>query len=48
MTASGTFLSLIPNIYSEDVLKTAVLATIGAVVSFILSLVFNFLTKKQQ
>lgn len=46
-TASGTFLSILPNIHSEDVLKTVLLATIGAVVSFVLSLLFRYLTKKR-
>lgn len=46
MTASGTFLSILPNVNSEDVLKTVLLATIGAVVSFTLSFVFRIFTKK--
>jgi hypothetical protein len=45
-TASGTFLSVLPNLNSEDVLKTVVLAAIGAVVSFVLSMVFKFIVKK--
>ncbi|UPT69914.1 MAG: hypothetical protein M0D53_12335 [Flavobacterium sp. JAD_PAG50586_2] len=45
-TAGGTFLSVLPNIQSEDVFKTVVLATIGAVVSFTISLVFKSFVKK--
>ncbi|MFK7031913.1 hypothetical protein V3Q90_06260 [Flavobacterium oreochromis] len=36
-TASGTLLSIAPTIVSSDVLKTVVLAMIGAVVSFLVS-----------
>ncbi|WP_167519878.1 hypothetical protein [Flavobacterium limi] len=45
-TASGTFLSILPNLNSEDVLKTVLLAVIGAVVSFTLSFVFKILIAK--
>lgn len=45
-TVSGTFLSIVPNLHSEDVIKTVLLATIGAVVSFTLSFIFRFLIKK--
>ena len=47
-TAGGTFLSIIPNIQSADVLKTVVLATVGAVVSFIISLVLKSIIKKHK
>jgi hypothetical protein len=47
-TASGTFLSVLPNLHSEDVLKTVVLAAIGAIVSFILSMIFKFIVKKRR
>lgn len=47
-TASGTFLSVLPNLHSEDVLKTIILATLGAIVSFIISLLLKFLIKKQK
>ena len=33
-TAGGTLLTIIVNIKSEDVLKTTILAAVGAVVSF--------------
>lgn len=47
-TIGGTFLSILPNLHSEDVLKTIILATIGAIVSFILSLVLKNLIKKHK
>ncbi len=37
-TMSGTLLTLFANIHSEDLVKTAVLALIGAIVSFVVSL----------
>jgi len=45
-TAGGTFLSILPNLHSEDIVKTVLLATIGAIVSFILSLVLKSILKK--
>ena len=45
-TAGGTFLSIIPNIQSADVLKTVVLAAVGAIVSFTISLVLKSIIKK--
>jgi hypothetical protein len=47
-TASGTFLSVLPNLHSEDVMRTVVLAAIGAVVSFVLSMVLKFIVKKHR
>ncbi|HTG65006.1 MAG TPA: hypothetical protein VL859_01400 [Flavobacterium sp.] len=47
-TAGGTFLSIVPNIQSEDIVKTAVLATVGAVVSFTISLLLKSLNKKHK
>nr|WP_315154769.1 hypothetical protein [uncultured Flavobacterium sp.] len=47
-TASGTFLSVLPNLHSEDVLKTVLLAAIGAIVSFVLSMVLKFIVKKHR
>ena len=44
-TASGTLLSIAPNIFSEDILKTVILAVIGAVVSFTVSLLLKGLMK---
>jgi hypothetical protein len=45
-TAGGTFLSVVPNLHSEDVLKTVLLAAVGAVVSFGISMVLKFIIKK--
>lgn len=47
-TAGGIFLSVIPNLYSEDIFKTVVLAAIGATVSFVVSILFKFLSKKRK
>jgi hypothetical protein len=47
-TAGGTFLSIVPNIQSEDIVKTAVLATVGAIVSFMISLLLKSLNKKHK
>jgi hypothetical protein len=44
-TVSGTFLSVLPNILSEDITKTIFLAVLGATVSFIVSLLLKWLTK---
>ncbi|TRW97067.1 hypothetical protein FNW10_16470 [Flavobacterium gawalongense] len=45
-TAGGTFLSVLPNLHSEDVLRTILLATIGAIVSFAISMALKFFIKK--
>jgi hypothetical protein len=45
-TAGGTFLSVLPNLHSEDVVKTVLLAVIGAIVSFVLSMTLKFIVKK--
>ena len=47
-TAGGTFLSVLPNIHSVDILKTVILATIGAIVSFTISLLLKFLIRKHK
>ena len=47
-TASGTFLSIVPNLHSGDVLKTVILASVGAIVSFSISLVLKFFIKKHK
>jgi hypothetical protein len=47
-TAGGTFLSIVPNIQSEDVARTIILATVGAVVSFTISLLLKILNKKHK
>ena len=47
-TAGGTFLSFLPNLHSEDVLKTVILAALGAIVSFSISLALKFFIKKHK
>jgi mannitol-specific phosphotransferase system IIBC component len=47
-TASGTFLSIVPNLNSGDVLKTVILASVGAIVSFLISLALKFFIKKHK
>ncbi len=45
-TVSGTVLTVAVNIVSSDILKTVILASLGAVVSFSVSLLLNWLVKK--
>lgn len=45
-TASGTILTIFANIHSEDIVKTTMLAVIGAVVSFTISLLLKWIAKK--
>ena len=45
-TAGGTFLSVVPNLNSEDVFKTVLLAAVGAIVSFGISMILKFVIKK--
>jgi hypothetical protein len=47
-TAGGTFLSVLPNLQSEDVVKTVILATLGAIVSFTISIILKFLIRKHK
>lgn len=47
-TAGGTFLSIVPNLNSSDVLKTVILASVGAIVSFSISLALKFFIKKHK
>ena len=47
-TAGGTFLSVFPNLNSEDVLKTVILATLGAIVSFIISMILKYFIRKHK
>jgi hypothetical protein len=47
-TAGGTFLSIVPNIHSEDIARTVILAAVGAVVSFTISLLLKSLNKKHK
>lgn len=45
-TAGGTLLSIFANINSEDLIKTAVLAAVGAVVSFAVTLLLKLLARR--
>lgn len=45
-TVSGTALTVVVNISSSDMIKTAILATLGAVVSFSVSLLLKCVVKK--
>ena len=47
-TASGTFLSVLPNLNSEDFMRTVVLAIIGAVVSYGISLLLKKMFRKEK
>lgn len=47
-TIGGTFLSILPNIESEDVIKTVILAAIGAIVSFTISLLLKMIYKRHK
>ena len=44
-TAAGTLLSIMPNLFSEDVLKTIILAALGATVSITVSLLLKWILK---
>ena len=45
-TAGGTILSIIPNVFSADIFKTILLASVGAIVSFTVSYVLKCIFKK--
>jgi mannitol-specific phosphotransferase system IIBC component len=45
-TAGGTLLTIFANISSEDIFKTIILAAIGAVVSFGVTLLLKLLIKR--
>ena len=47
-TIGGTLLVLLLNITSEEVLKTAVLAAVGAVVSFFISYLLKRIMEKRK
>ena len=44
-TVSGTLLTIFANIHSDDLLKTAILAAIGAAVSFSVTLLLKIAIK---
>ena len=45
-TIGGTLLTILGNINSADLLKTGILAAVGAVVSFSVTLLLKFLIKR--
>lgn len=45
-TAGGTLLTILANINSEDLLKTVILAALGAAVSFSVTLLLKLLIKR--
>ncbi|WP_430927173.1 hypothetical protein [Polaribacter marinivivus] len=47
-TASGTLLSISPGIFTQDIVKTIILAVIGATVSFMVSYFLKKLTKRKR
>ena len=47
-TVGGTFLSVLPNVDSEDIFKTIFLAAVVALGSFTLSLILKFIIKKHK
>lgn len=47
-TASGTLLSISPGIFTQDILKTIILAVIGATVSFMVSYSLKKNTKRKK
>jgi mannitol-specific phosphotransferase system IIBC component len=44
--AGGTLLIILANINSADILKTAVMAVVGAIVSFFVSLCLQWVIRK--
>ena len=47
-TAGGTLLTIFANISSEDVIKTIILADIGAAVNYTVTIFLKALTKKMK
>lgn len=47
-TASGTLLSVMPNILSEDIAKTIILAVVGAFASFMVTLLLKWFTRSKR
>ena len=44
-TVAGTLFSILPNLFSEDIFKTIILAALGATVSFTVSLLLKWFMK---
>ena len=45
-TIGGTLLTIVANIQSADLVKTGILAAVGAIVSFSVTLLLKFLIKR--
>ena len=45
-TLGGTLLSIVANIQTDDLIKTGILAAVGAVISFVVTLFLKFLIKR--
>ena len=45
-TVGGTLLTIFANISSEDLVKTAILAGVGAIVSFVVTLLLKIIIKR--
>lgn len=45
-TVSGTLLSVLPNLNSSDLIRTAILAAVGAAASFIVSFLLKLVVEK--
>jgi hypothetical protein len=45
-TVGGTLLTIFANISSEDLLKTVILAAVGAIVSFSITVFLKFVIKR--
>ncbi|MGH2645844.1 MAG: hypothetical protein ACRDE2_17970 [Chitinophagaceae bacterium] len=44
--AGGTLLTILENISSQDLMKTTLLATVGAFVSFIVTLILKYIIQR--
>lgn len=44
-TLGGTLLTIVANIQTDDLIKTGILAAVGAVISFVVTLFLKFLIK---
>ncbi|MFT3793753.1 hypothetical protein [Flavobacterium sp.] len=47
-TFSGALCSMLPNILSEDIIRTAVLAVVGTSVSFLATLFLKWITRRHK
>jgi len=47
-TTCGCALSLLPNVLSEDIVRTAILAVVGTTVSFTLSLFLKWISGRKE